>query len=190
MYVSLPRAGGDRWFSVDRELHTFYQETTDRGWIAYLNDLHKGRNTHFLWSLFIDVFALAAILFSVTGLLLLKKYAKGRKTTWPLVAAGLLIPVLLLIPNHSSANELKVELPRLSVSEYHPPYLAVWLMDSERKKSLMSLSGMTLNLLTKKVKSGLKICALRCRSGRLSMPVDGISGATRQPGHIESTSSH
>ncbi|HAR56314.1 MAG TPA: hypothetical protein DCR58_05940, partial [Idiomarina baltica] len=22
MYVSLPRAGGDRWFSVDRELHT------------------------------------------------------------------------------------------------------------------------------------------------------------------------
>ena len=184
MYVSLPRAGGDRWFSVDRELHTFYQETTDRGWIAYLNDLHKGRNTHFIWTLFIDVFALAAILFSVTGLLLLKKYAKGRKTTWPLVAAGLLIPVLLLIPNHSSANELKVELPRLSVSEYHPPYLAVWLMDSERKKVADVAIWYDTQLADKEGEKWLKDMRLWWRrSGRfLSMPVDGISGATRQPG--------
>tara|TARA_B100000700_G_C15043152_1_gene856410 strand:+ start:2138 stop:3181 length:1044 start_codon:yes stop_codon:yes gene_type:complete len=184
MYVSLPRAGGDRWFSVDRELHTFYQETTDRGWIAYLNDLHKGRNTHVLWTLFIDVFAIASVLFSVTGLLLLKKYAKGRKTTWPLVAAGIVVPILLLLPNHASANELSVQLPRLTVSEYHPPYLAVWLMDAERKKVADVAIWYDTQLADHEGEKWLKDMRLWWRrSGRfLTMPVDGVSGATRQPG--------
>ena len=39
-------------------------ELTDRGWVSYFNDLHKGRNTGVAWSLFIDVFAFAALIFA------------------------------------------------------------------------------------------------------------------------------
>ena len=45
IYVSLPRPGGDAWVSLDRETGTVRYEITDRGWVSYLNDLHKGRNT-------------------------------------------------------------------------------------------------------------------------------------------------
>jgi hypothetical protein len=96
-YVALPRPGGDAWVSIDRESGAVTYEVTDRGWISYLNDLHKGRHTGAAWSLFIDVFALASILFSVTGLLLLQMYAKGRPSTWPVVGLGLGIPVLIAI---------------------------------------------------------------------------------------------
>lgn len=96
-YVSLPRPGGDAWVSIERDSGALTYELTDRGWISYLNDLHKGRHTGPAWSLFIDVFALATIVFSITGLLLLQMYTKGRKSTWPLVGLGLGIPVLLAV---------------------------------------------------------------------------------------------
>lgn len=94
-YIALPRPGGDAWVSVERDSGAVTYEKTDRGWISYLNDLHKGRHTGTAWSLFIDVFAVASIVFCITGLLLLQMYAKGRSLTWPLVGAGLVIPVLL-----------------------------------------------------------------------------------------------
>ena len=96
-YIALPRPGGDAWVSVDRESGTVTYEKTDRGWISYLNDLHKGRHTGSAWSLFIDVFAAASIVFCITGLLLLQMYAKGRSMTWPLVGVGLGLPVLLAL---------------------------------------------------------------------------------------------
>lgn len=96
-YIALPRPGGDAWVSIDRESGALTYERTDRGWISYLNDLHKGRHTGPAWSLFIDVFALASIVFCITGLLLLQMYAKGRSMTWPLVGLGLGIPVLLAL---------------------------------------------------------------------------------------------
>lgn len=96
-YIALPRPGGDAWVSIDRETGALTYERTDRGWISYLNDLHKGRHTGAAWSLFIDVFAVASIVFCITGLLLLQMYAKGRSATWPLVGAGLVIPVLLAV---------------------------------------------------------------------------------------------
>lgn len=96
-YIALPRPGGDAWVSIDRKSGALTYERTDRGWISYLNDLHKGRHTGPAWSLFIDVFALASIVFSITGLLLLQMYAKGRSMTWPLVGLGLGIPVLLAL---------------------------------------------------------------------------------------------
>jgi hypothetical protein len=96
-YVALPRPGGDAWVSIDRESGAATYERTDRGWISYLNDLHKGRHTGSAWSLFIDVFALCSIVFCVTGLLLLQMYAKSRPSTWPVVGLGLGIPVLLAL---------------------------------------------------------------------------------------------
>lgn len=97
IYVSLPRPGGDSWLTVDRETGDVMFERTDRGWIAYLNDLHKGRNTSEAWKWFIDIFAAACVVFSLTGLLLLQFYAGNRPSTWPVVGLGLVIPLILAI---------------------------------------------------------------------------------------------
>ncbi|WP_186426112.1 PepSY-associated TM helix domain-containing protein [Cupriavidus metallidurans] len=97
IYVGLPRPGGDAWLSVALEDGEVQYEVTSRGWISYFNDLHKGRNTGHAWSWFIDIFALACLIFSVTGLFLLKLHAGGRMATWPLVGAGLVVPLLLAI---------------------------------------------------------------------------------------------
>ncbi len=96
-YVALPRPGGDAWVTIERATGVVRAETTDRGWISYLNDLHKGRNTGDWWFWFIDVVAVACVLFSITGLLLLQLHARRRPTTWPLVAAGVALPVVLTI---------------------------------------------------------------------------------------------
>jgi len=97
VYVSLPRPGGDAWIAIERDTGEARYEVTSRGWIAYLNDLHKGRHTGPAWSLLIDVFAGACIVFCVTGLLLLQMYSAGRSLTWPLVGVGIALPILLAI---------------------------------------------------------------------------------------------
>lgn len=80
---------------------------------------------------------------------------------------------------------VKVELPRLSVAEYHKPYIAIWI----EKAADQSFAG---NLavwydLKKRDNGGTKwLKDMRQwwrKSGReLQMPVDGVSGATRAPG--------
>lgn len=95
IYLSLPRPGGDGWATLDLASGAVTNEITSRGWISYLNDLHKGRHTGFAWSLFIDLFAFAAIVFAMTGLLLLKMHSTHRPATWPMVGLGLVLPLLL-----------------------------------------------------------------------------------------------
>lgn len=97
LYVSLPRPGGDAWFSVDRESGVVEYERTDRGVIAYLNDLHKGRHTGLAWSWFIDLFSAACVVFCLTGLFLLYLHGRHRPATWPVVGAGFVIPLLLAL---------------------------------------------------------------------------------------------
>jgi hypothetical protein len=97
IYLSMPRPGGDAWVSIDLESGEVEYERTDRGWISYLNDLHKGRNAGTAWSWFIDVFAVATMVFAVTGLFLLQMHAGRRPATWPVVGLGLVIPLLLAI---------------------------------------------------------------------------------------------
>ena len=97
VYVSLPGPGRDAWISIQREDGTLEYERTDRGWISYFNDLHKGRNTGTAWSWFIDVLAIACIVFTITGLFLLQLHARQRRMTWPMVGLGLLVPVLLAL---------------------------------------------------------------------------------------------
>ncbi len=97
LYVSLPRPGGDAWLRIDRASGAVEYERSDRGWISYLNDLHKGRHAGAAWSWFIDLFALACLVFSLTGLLILKLHAERRPGTWPLVGLGLVLPLLLAL---------------------------------------------------------------------------------------------
>jgi hypothetical protein len=95
--VSMPRPGGDAWLRIERATGALEYERTDRGWISYLNDLHKGRHTGAAWSWFIDAFSLACIVFTVTGLVILKMHAANRRSTWPMVGLGLVLPLLLAI---------------------------------------------------------------------------------------------
>ena len=97
VYVALPRPGGDAWLRIGLPDGDLTYEVTERGWISYLNDLHKGRNTGAAWVWFIDVFAVACLVFAITGLLILKMHAANRPSTWPLVAFGLVLPALLAI---------------------------------------------------------------------------------------------
>lgn len=97
IYLSLPRPGGDAWLAVDLLAGEVFFEKTDRGWISYFNDLHKGRNTGSVWFWFIDIFAVACIVFCLSGLILLYRHAGSRPTTWPLVGLGLVIPVILAL---------------------------------------------------------------------------------------------
>jgi len=97
VYLSLPRPGGDAWIRIDRASGVLEYEATDRGWISYLNDLHKGRHTGVAWSWFIDIFAVACLVFCITGLFILKMHASKRPSTWPIVGLGLVVPLLLAL---------------------------------------------------------------------------------------------
>lgn len=97
LYIALPRPGGDAWIRVDLNTGKAEFEKTTRGWIALLNDLHKGRNTGLVWQVFLDIFSIACLLFSITGLLILKFHASNRPKTWPIVGSGVIIPLILAI---------------------------------------------------------------------------------------------
>ncbi|MGH6613921.1 PepSY-associated TM helix domain-containing protein [Sphingomonas sp.] len=97
VYLPLPRPGGDGWVTIERATGAVTSEFTDRGWISYLNDLHKGRNAGKAWSWFIDIFAFACLIFALTGLVLLWLHAAKRPVTWPLVALGFAIPAIIAV---------------------------------------------------------------------------------------------
>ncbi|MEG1678892.1 MAG: PepSY-associated TM helix domain-containing protein [Stenotrophomonas sp.] len=97
IYLSMPGPGSDAWLSIDRETGAVEFEKTRRGWVSYFNDLHKGRNAGPGWGWFLDVFAVACLVFCITGLFLLHLHARQRRMTWPLVGLGLLIPLLIAL---------------------------------------------------------------------------------------------
>lgn len=97
VYVAMPGPGRDAWVSIDRASGAVTAERTDRGWISYFNDLHKGRNSGAAWFWFIDIFAGACVVFTITGLLLLQMHARHRPTTWPIVGLGLAIPAVIAL---------------------------------------------------------------------------------------------
>lgn len=97
VYVAMPGPGRDAWVSIERESGAITAESTERGWISYINDLHKGRNTGAAWFWFIDVFAVACLVFTITGLILLQFHSKHRPSTWPLVGLSLAIPAVIAI---------------------------------------------------------------------------------------------
>jgi len=97
VYVAMPGPGRDAWVSIDRETGAVEAETTQRGWVSYLNDLHKGRNTGAAWFWFIDLFAIACLVFTLTGLVLLQLHARHRRATWPLVGLSLAVPVVIAL---------------------------------------------------------------------------------------------
>lgn len=99
------------------------------------------------------------------------------------------IPAALtgLLSAHLTAADLQVsvEIPRLSVAEYHRPYIAMWVETADQ--AVAGTLAVWYDQQVKKTEAGttwLKDMRQWWRkAGRdLKMPVDGVSGATRPPG--------
>lgn len=97
IYAFHKSPGADRWIAIEPTSGELYGESTNRGAIAYFNDLHKGRDSGPYWKIFLDLFSVGAIVFCLSGLWLLAVQAKFRKSTWPYTALGIVIPIVLMI---------------------------------------------------------------------------------------------
>jgi hypothetical protein len=82
--------------------------------------------------------------------------------------------------------EVSVESPRLSVAEYHRPYAAIWVERPDQSVAANVAVWYQLQDTPKGEKGATWLKDLRTwwrKSGRdLTLPVDGVSGATRPPG--------
>lgn len=95
-YIAMPRPGGDAWLRIDASGQAEF-ESTSRGWISWLNDMHKGRHTGIVWSWFLDIFAVACVLFCLTGFLIMKYHAANRPSTWPVLGFGIVLPAIIVL---------------------------------------------------------------------------------------------
>lgn len=98
----------------------------------------------------------------------------------PAAAGGLLSATLI-----AGDLEVKIEIPRMNVAEYHRPYVAIWVEKPDQ--TFTTNLAVWYDQQTTKNEAGttwLKDMRQWWRkSGRdLKMPVDGVSGATRAPG--------
>ncbi len=90
----LARPGRDATVTLDLNERKIHFETIDRGAIALLNDLHKGRHAGLVWGLLIDISALIFVVFTLTGLGLLYLHSRMRASTWPLTSLGMILPAI------------------------------------------------------------------------------------------------
>ena len=79
---------------------------------------------------------------------------------------------------------VKFELPRLNVAEYHKPYVAIWLEKADQSVASNLAVLYDLKLKNREGEKWLKDLRTWWRkAGRdATMPIDGVSGATRAPG--------
>lgn len=100
------------------------------------------------------------------------------------VAVPVALSGLLVTPALAAELAVSVEIPKLNVAEYHRPYVAMWI---ERPNQAFAGNLTVWYDVKQKNDEGTKwLKDLRQwwrKSGReLTMPVDGLTGATRAPG--------
>ena len=87
--------------SIDRPHATYQLTETRNGFVAVLNDLHKGRDSGRAWGWVIDISAVLLTLVSLSGLLILWFIYKRRTSGLILAALGAALSLLawkLLVP--------------------------------------------------------------------------------------------
>ncbi len=102
-----------------------------------------------------------------------------------------LLPAALLLaatlPVQAAELNVSVELPKLTVAEYHKPYVAVWIEDSN--KQVVSNLAVWYDAKMKNNEGEKWLKDMRQwwrKTGRtLTMPVDGVTGATQGPGQYD-----
>src|SRR6476661_8577335 len=100
---------------------------------------------------------------------------------------ALTLPLALpLVSNGAMAADLtvKFELPQLNVAEYHKPYVAIWI---ERSDQSVASTLAVLYEVRKRENRGAKYLKdlrtwWRKAGETMTLPMDGVSGATRPPG--------
>ena len=80
---------------INRETGEYDVTQTSAGFVGIINDLHKGRDTGPVWSVFIDVAAILMTLVSLTGMLLLLFIKRKRASGLIVAALGLLVAYLI-----------------------------------------------------------------------------------------------
>lgn len=87
-------------FVIDRNTGSYRFARQSEGWVAWINDLHKGRHTGRGWAWLIDVSAVVLVLVSISGLALLlylrrRRFSGLLTTATGILAFGLLVRWLL-----------------------------------------------------------------------------------------------
>ena len=90
-----PGYGADLF--VDAVDGTYQLNVEQQGWVAVLNDLHKGRDTGSTWSWVIDVSAAFLVVVSLTGLLMQFFLRRRRRSAFISVAVGSILTVVLTL---------------------------------------------------------------------------------------------
>jgi hypothetical protein len=80
---------------VDRQKGTYTLTETRNGFVAVINDLHKGRDTGKAWKWLIDISAILLTLVSLTGLIILWFIYKRRASGLIIAAVGLALCLFL-----------------------------------------------------------------------------------------------
>lgn len=80
---------------VDVETGTFELTVEQQGWVAVLNDLHKGRDTDSSWKWAIDVAGGFLVAIALTGLVMQFFLRKRRRSAFIAVGAGALVVIVL-----------------------------------------------------------------------------------------------
>ncbi|MBS7812835.1 DUF2271 domain-containing protein [Roseococcus pinisoli] len=92
---------------------------------------------------------------------------------------------LAAAPAHGAELRVSIELPQLNVAEYHRPYLAAWI-ENDRQEAVANLAvWYDTKLRNEHGQRWLRDLRQWWRRGGrdLALPADGVSGATRAPGH-------
>ena len=101
------------------------------------------------------------------------------------VTVSLVIGSLLVVPAHAGELTVNVEVPRINASEYHRPYVAVWI-EGANQQTVANLSVWYQQKDSKEGAGTKWLPDLRQwwrKGGRsLKVPADGITGATRPVG--------
>ena len=81
---------------IDRATGRYTLNQVKHGFVAWINDLHKGRDTGPVWSILIDVSAVLLTLISTTGILLILYLKMRRKPGLLVMTIGALIACVVL----------------------------------------------------------------------------------------------
>ncbi|MGI2180086.1 PepSY-associated TM helix domain-containing protein [Shewanella frigidimarina] len=93
LFITDKGPGSHLSITIDLQTGQAYKESTDYGYWALLNDLHKGRNSGIFWRFIIDVSAVMMIFFTITGFILALSQRRVNRT----MGLSLITSLLLLL---------------------------------------------------------------------------------------------
>ncbi len=97
LFITDKGPGTYRSLTIDLASGEAFLETTDYGYWALFNDLHKGRNSGEFWRFIIDLSAVLMIVFSLTGFILALAQRRINRTAGVSILSSLLVISIYLI---------------------------------------------------------------------------------------------